>query len=470
MVTRKLIGRSLEQKLLADVLDNAGPVLVVIRGATGVGRSTLIRAALPRRRVAWVQGVPLPDAVLRQVVLGTLVEAEVVGPDVEGDPPEWRALLDGVGERVERTREPCILVLDDVEHLVRAGGGLAEALTDFWRGLRAHGLPAFVILTSSDSDALDRLVGPGGPLAEAPALDLELEDLELGAVAGHLSSWPERDRLLAWAAFGGRPSRLRHVDPSLQLASNIQRLLLDPDGPLHREGLQTLARHVQKPERYAGILRALGRGARDWGEILTSVQDFRSGNQLAPYLATLDGAGLVRTERSLDAGPRSRSRRYEIPDPFLGFWFGCVMSELGALHRKAPGEVWRQGLRECLTRHAGRVIPRAVRRFLLERGDTVLPARAREAGALWGTDYEVPVAGTLRNGAPVYGACVWGRTARPEDDERLLAAIRETRYGFGREARIRIVIAPDGATDQLLRRAARHDLLWVVTLEDLLGS
>ena len=51
------------------------------------------------------------------------------------------------------------------------------------------------------------------------------------------------------------------------------------------------------------------------------------------------------------------------------------------------------------------------------------------------------------------------RAATDDDATLLQSQMRATRYGFGREGRIRVLFTLDGATDALTRRAARDDLL-----------
>jgi hypothetical protein len=75
------------------------------------------------------------------------------------------------------------------------------------------------------------------------------------------------------------------------------------------------------------------------------------------------------------------------------------------------------------------------------------------------------VAGTLRNGTAVYGRGVWGRAATVADADGLMRQMKATRFGFGREARLRVIFAGAGASEPLLRRAARDDLLTLVPLD-----
>ena len=125
--------------------------------------------------------------------------------------------------------------------------------------------------------------------------------------------------------------------------------------------------------------------------------------------------------------------------------------------------LWSAELEPRTAAHIRRRIPVAVRAALAEdRGP--FPVGARRLGALWGENYDLDVAGTLRNGAAVYGLCVLEGVATVADADRLTAQMRATRYGFGREGRIRAVFALEGASVALTRRAARDHLL---VLDDL---
>jgi hypothetical protein len=52
----------------------------------------------------------------------------------------------------------------------------------------------------------------------------------------------------------------------------------------------------------------------------------------------------------------------------------------------------------------------------------------------------------------------------------LLSQIRETRYGFGREVRLKIVASLSGHDGDLERIAARDDTVRLIGLPDLVGD
>jgi hypothetical protein len=192
---------------------------------------------------------------------------------------------------------------------------------------------------------------------------------------------------------------------------------------------------------------------------------------MAPYLARLQQLGFVAADTSLDARANSRNRRYRIVDPFVWFWHRFVLPHLTDLFDGHSADVWRRHVRPRLDEHASALFPAACREYLTHYADERLPATAREVGSLWGAGYEVDLAGTLRTGAAVYGRTYWGLGRTPEAaDEALVSEMRSTRYGFGKEARLRLLFSTDGFSTGLLRRGARTDVLHLIGIDALFAE
>jgi hypothetical protein len=234
------------------------------------------------------------------------------------------------------------------------------------------------------------------------------------------------------------------------------------------EGSERLQRALQSAGRYASVLRSLALGAREWADILAGTPDLATGGQLAPYLSKLQQLGLVAAEASLDARAGSRSRRYRIVDPFVSFWHRFVLPSLSELADGRGAEVWRRHIRPRLEDHAAQLFPRACRDYLTHHAHGRLPATARTLGGLWGDGYDIEPAGTLRTGAAFYGRTFWERGRITEaEDESLQEEVSHTRYGYGKEARLRVLFSTGGFAPGLLRRVARSDLMHLITLDDL---
>ncbi len=100
-----------------------------------------------------------------------------------------------------------------------------------------------------------------------------------------------------------------------------------------------------------------------------------------------------------------------------------------------------------------------------------LGANAREDGSLWGAGYDLPVAGILTSGAAYYGTCHWetsGRTDTPLD--AIDRQVRETRYGFGRERRLRLLFTGHHAPRRLQREVARRHDAELIDADALVGD
>jgi hypothetical protein len=204
------------------------------------------------------------------------------------------------------------------------------------------------------------------------------------------------------------------------------------------------------------------------------VGDLTASGQAGPYLKRLEEVGLVQARRSLDAPPRSRRRRYRITDPFVAFWFRFVLTHREALAGGGGEGAFSEAVRAGLDGHLASVLPQVCRSFMVHDAVEVLGANAREVGSLWGAGYELPVAGVLATGSPFYGMILWGGAgegyATPDPLATLDTQVRETRYGFGRERRLRVLFAAGEVAPALLREVVRRDDAVLVGLEALAGE
>ena len=452
---------------LRDALQGPTPSLGLLRGPGGCGKAAVVGEATREMDVVRYRAAPLPDPDHRALVI------ERLGPWGAGLAPtdDWPRIFDRLLSRAAERRETLRLVLEEFPLLVEARPKLLREVERFWSGVRAHGLPVHLVIAGSDGPVLDELRREEGAVAGWIGADVFVTPLGPREVGALFPGYGQRDRLLAWAIFGGLPRHLGACDPDVSLATNVRQAILSADARLLHEGTERLRLELQSPARYASLLRTLASGRREWGEILASTADFAGGGQMAPYLSRLQGMGLVESEASLDAAPGARQRRYRIRDPFLVFWYRFVLPHLTDLAAGMEREVWRRHVRPALDDHAALVFPLACRDHLLRHAHETLGADARATGGLWGAGYDIEPAGTLRTGAAVYGRALWGGGRVPETTDSVLQEeIRRTRYGFGKEARLRVVFATDGFAPALVRRAARSDHLHLLGPGDLLGE
>lgn len=457
-------GRSRELGALRRAFDAPQASLIRVAGLPGVGKTRTVLQAAGDFRTVHHRAPPLPEPDQRAALARDLIAA-LGSPGHAAPSPDglsWEQVF-ALPARSMPEGGPLVVVVDDAHRWDESRARFRTALASALAGARREGRPIHVVLVAPEFPSQ-------GVPDEPPALEVTLHPLPFRAASALLPGVSPQERLRAWSVFGGIPAHLVLVDRDVSLGSNLRRLVLAPDGPLAAAPIALLERAFQNPTRYVAILAALARGEGDWGAVHAGVSDLSASGQAAPYLKRLEEVGLVEARRSLDASPQARSRRYRVRDPFTAFWLRFVLPNRPRFAERTADQLLAEVVRPELESHVAAVFPQACRDFMVHDAMEVLGANARECGSLWGAGYDIPVAGTLGSGAPFYGVTV---ATGAHDGASALASldrqVRETRYGFGRERRLRLLFTQGKAPLALQREAARRHDAALLRLEDLLG-
>ncbi len=460
-------GRSRELGRLRGLLDRAEPQVVRITGLAGVGKSALVRRAAADYPGLILRCDPLPAPAQRARVQAK-VEDACRRAGVSGPPTDaaWSELLSALTACAAKSARPFVFVLDDAHRLQEARSRFAEPLRMALSRAATEGVRLHLILIGRAS-TLPNVEEVEGVVQST----LTVEPLPLRAAASHLPGSQAHEQVRAYGVFGGIPRVLAALDTSVTVGTNVRRLLLDDAGSLSDAPLSWLEREVQTPSRYVAILSALATGDADWATLHAGVPDLTRSGQVAPYLNRLTELGLIEPRRSLDAGPRARATRYAVTDPFVAFWFRFVFPWYLSERVEEIGPHYARAIRPGISDHIESVLPRICRQHMALDAIETLGAVARESGSVWNRETEIPVAGTLTSGAAYYGSCHWttpSSQSSPLDD--LDAEVARTRYGFGREGRLRIIFTGRATSGGLRRDVARRHDAHIIDAEGLLGG
>ena len=378
-------------------------------------------------------------------------------------PTTWRAAFSPLISLCRYTRRTVVLVVDDAHRLAESRAKHLDAVASVIDAARRGEAPLHIVLVGPEA-AL-----PGtDDLPEGSPEPIRCGPLAFRAALPLLPGSRPADLLRAYGVFGGIPRVLANLDPAVALGTNLRRAALLPESNLFDFGGSWLERDVQRPGRYYAILSTLVRGEAEWAALHRAVPDLAQSGQIAPYVKRLEELGLVAARRSLDAPANSRARRYTLTDPFIGTWLRLVFD---AARRERPSDAERYTTvtRAELDEHVTTAFPKICRQYMVSDAIELLGQSAREHGSLWSSGYDIPVAGILSGGSPFYGRCAW---TEPGDEEldRLDEEIRRTRYGYGREHRLRILFTAGTASPSLQREVARRHEAWLVDADALVGN
>jgi len=461
----RFTGRSRELGLIRGMLDAAEPVVVRISGLSGVGKSALAKRAVSDYAGFVHRCPPAPDPGQR-----ARLSARIRERGVESGFPEhnatWEELFRAILDLAHASDRPFVLTLDDTHRLMEARSRFTAPLIAMLTEARASGTRLHVVLIGQESSlsALDV-----GDVTSPPIV--RVAPLPLRAAASHLPGSQPYEVVRAYGVFGGLPRVLSALDTSVTVGTNVRRLLLPDAGPLSEAPLTWLEREIQTPSRYVAILETLSRGEADWAAIHDGVPDLTRSGQVAPYLNRLIELGLISARRSLDAGPRTRGTRYAITDPFVAFWFRFIFPWRFSEQAEELGPHYARAIRPGINEHLEKVFPAVCRQHMTFDSAETLGSVPREGGSLWGGGTDIPIAGTLRSGAAYYGSSLW---APPNADGSPLtdldAQVRGTRYGFGRERRLRLVFTGRDTPTRLRREIARRHDTELIDAAALIGA
>ena len=460
---------------LRSLAADPGPLLASVEGRLGHSPlSVVLQATEGGRRVVFVP----PALTDRDNRLALAVRLAPHAPWTV-PPADWRELFTALAEMA-----PLTLVIEEPRALAAVNRGFWQELGQAWTVVRHSGAKIHLFLSSQGPGLGERLNAPDSPFwrpmarvqtapGPPPARVIRLgvgTHYDLAAAVPH---WKGLDLLLGWSILGGLPRTWEMVRGRGSPATALRRGLLRRGQPFADGPMTLLQRAVGKVNRYAAILRAVATGAEDWQQLSRRLAPTPGGSGPAgPYLAKLRDIGIVSADRPVDVAPRGRRTRYRLSDPHEAFWWSAIHPVrpelLMATSEEQSRRFWRRRILPTLPGAVRSALPIICRNYLRYGCEPVLGARARTVGPLWGSGYDFPVAGTLASGAICYGHIHPGPSpAPPSLIEDLDRQIRATRYGYGRQRRLRLIFSLTGFERALQREAVRDARVWLIGGEEL---
>jgi hypothetical protein len=244
---------------------------------------------------------------------------------------------------------------------------------------------------------------------------LELHPIDAGYLPAAFGRLGPRELVETYAAWGGVPRywELAAAERG-PVPARVERLVLDPLGPLHREPDRILIEEVPSALEVRPVLDAIGAGAHRVAEIGGRLG--RPATSLSRPLERLIGMDLVKREVPFGEPERtSRRSLYTIADPFFRLWFRVVAPHRGALVSGGPrarrlvlDRYWSGLVAAAWEDLVRKHVPRADARALLGRAGPWGPASRWWRGAL--PEWDV-VSSSLDGRRLLLGEAKW--SARP---------------------------------------------------------
>jgi uncharacterized protein len=414
MAGAEVVGRDEEVKKLCELA--AAPPgerrLALVYGRKQVGKTTLLTRAWDEPgRVLYFGGSPISPELNRRALLGEA--AAWSGEPMEEPGDSWRSVFRRL--LAGRPAESAVIVLDEFQHLTSGERELREMVAELeavWRGPLSRSGGLLLVLCSSAVELVEVLEagGTGSRLFGRLSWGRRLWPLDYVGAGRMVSGYGPRDRILAYAAFGGTPGFLAGVDVGRPLARNIADLLLAPDGAVRVQLEAALAREdgLRDVARYRSILASVGLARREVGEIAETLGQAPD-SSLKRMVKELVRMGYLEGEQNLDA-PRNQPVRYRLADPAQRFYYGLVLPNASAIAMAGADAVWRDRIVAAawpsyVDRQVfGGVVRQAYARQFVTRALPAVAKWGRWQGSSRGAPMDIDVAARLQDGRVLTGA------------------------------------------------------------------
>jgi len=181
---------------------------------------------------------------------------------------DWASALRYFGQKASGRR--FLLVLDEYPYLEESSPGLASVLQAAWdHDLKDTRLK--LVLAGSHVSAMARLEAADQPLHARRTARVLFRPFPYFDAAAFLPEFGPRERLRAYAIFGGVPGNLALVDSSKSLTANVVEHILDPTSRLFDEAEHVLDAFLGDAQIHYSVLQAVARGEQTWSGITKRV-------------------------------------------------------------------------------------------------------------------------------------------------------------------------------------------------------
>jgi len=378
------------------------PQLVVMWGRRRVGKTFLLSHFARDKRAVFFGATDQAEG----VELGRLYEAvrrdlgDQVADLAGGAFASWEAALRFLAAMAKD--KPLALILDEVPYLLRSTPGWGSIVQVVWDHLR-EGTRLLMVLTGSAIGVIEDLLGPKGPLRGRPTRARRMDPLDPREARVFLSKLSPSDYLEAYAACGGYPLHLLGWDTQASVEENLHLLAYTAGGLLLQDAHGMLAEELSGTVGYSRILAAVGRGRTRYGEIASD-----AGQRVEGPLETLVRAGFLGKRLPVGA-PKGARPSYEIGDPYLAFFFGCLYANTTEVESGQGSAVMRR-VRPRWQLHVGWVFEELARAHAIHLAASGKLPRGLVIGRWWaasGTPCEVDVLGLDGSRATLLGEARW---------------------------------------------------------------
>ncbi len=321
----KFIDRKQEMSRLDRLVRLSKPSLAVVWGRRRVGKSRLLMEWVHKNRGVYYTADESAATIQRKYFTTALEQALPGFSEVEY--PDWTTLFARLARDAVQSKWRGPLVIDELPYLISTSPELPSVLQRFIDQDAKKAKLIIALCGSSQHMMQGAILDASAPLYGRADELIKLNPISAGYMGEALKLKKAREIIEYYSVWGGIPRYWELLDKNGgSFLESIDRLVLDPMGPLNEEPNRLLLEESPSAISLRPILDAIGLGAHRLSEVASRIgQPVTSLMRTIQRLIELD---LIQRETPYSADAcNSKRTLYKIKDPFVRFWFEVIASK-----------------------------------------------------------------------------------------------------------------------------------------------
>ncbi len=341
----KFVNRHKELGRLERLFRSGTSGLAVIWGRRRLGKTRLLLEWTEKKGGAYFVADESSPAIQRKFL--ALALEQVLPGFSEAKYPDWQSLFIRLARDALQAKWRGPIVIDELPYLISGSPELTSILQKFVDHEAKKAKLVMVLCGSSQRMMQNAILNESAPLYGRADELIKLHPISIGYMKEALKLKTPRNIVESYAIWGGIPRYWELVSKvGGNLYEAIDRLVLDPMGPLNEEPQRLLYEESPPAIHLRPILDAIGLGANRLSEVASRIETLAT--TLGRPIERLIELELI--EREVPFGTdvqNAKKTLYKIKDPFLRFWFKIVSSKRSVFSQVSPavrGQWLKEGL------------------------------------------------------------------------------------------------------------------------------
>lgn len=306
------IGRDWELNELERLYDTTDFQMAVIYGRRRVGKSTLIRQFIQKKKAVVFTAVESTAEKNLELFSQSIYAALL--PQMKTLPSfaNFETAFEFLSEQAKEER--IIVVIDEYPYLAGADRSISSRLQSYIDEKFKNGKMFLILCGSSMSFMENQVLGYQSPLYGRRTAQFKIHPFDYRTSALFAPEYSLEDKALMYAVTGGIPKYLELFDTKTDVHENMIRLFFNDNGYLYEEPSNLMKQEMRDASNYNAVVEALSCGANRISELVGKAHLDTA--TITYCLKSLMSLGIVEKEAAMTEEDNKKKTHYVVSGSF----------------------------------------------------------------------------------------------------------------------------------------------------------